>query len=81
MGDRLFLSEYLEGTRTAQVFQRRQEKDFVVYCFCCGHEAESEPFATEDQAESWAEDWVQKEVELEALEVLAGPEGCGCQNY
>ena len=80
MGDRLFLSEFVQGTRTAQVFQRRIELDYVVYCFCCGHEAESEPFETEQLADDWAEDWVQKTVELEALVELVGPEGCGCSD-
>jgi hypothetical protein len=80
MGDRLFVSEYVEGTRTAQLLQRRTEQDYVVYCFCCGHEAESEPFGTLQLAEDWAEDWVQKTVELEALVDAVGPDGCGCQD-
>ena len=81
MGDRLFLSEYVQGTRTAQLFQRTTGLDYVVYCFCCGHEAESEPFATQQLAEDWAEDWVHKTVELEALVEAVGPQGCGCSEH
>ena len=80
MGDRLFISEYMEGTRTAQLLQRTTKQDYVVYCFCCGHEAETEPFENKQLAEDWAEDWVQKTVELEALVEMVGPEGCGCQD-
>jgi len=74
----LYLSEYVEGKRTAQVLQNLTTKKYLVYCFCCGHEAESDAFDIESDAEDWAEDWVQKQVELPALEELAGPEGCGC---
>jgi hypothetical protein len=81
MAERLFLSEYVEGTRTAHLFQRIKEQDYVVYCFCCGHEAETEPFVTEQSAEDWAEDWVTKTVELEELVEMAGPEGCGCSEH
>ena len=81
MSDRKYLSEFVQGTRTAHVLLRIVEKDFVVFCICCGHEAESEAFGTQQLAEDWAEDWVQHEVELTALVELAGPEGCGCQNH
>lgn len=81
MAERLFLSEYVEGTRTAHTFKRVKEGDFVAYCFCCGHEAETEPFATEQLVDDWAEEWVQKQVELPQLVELAGAEGCGCSEH
>lgn len=81
MGDRLFVSEYVEGTRTAQWFQRLTEQDYVVYCFCCGHEAESEPFDTEYDAAVWAARWCNHQEELEVLEAQVGPEGCGCNDH
>lgn len=78
MPEMMYRSEYVEGARTAQVLQNMATKKYVVYCFCCGHEAESQPFDTESAAENWAEDWVQKAVELPALVEAAGHEGCGC---
>jgi hypothetical protein len=81
MADRLFLSEYVQGKRTAQIFTRVQQGDFVAYCFCCGHEMETEPFDTEQLANTWADNWVQKQVELPELTALAGPEGCGCAEH
>ncbi len=62
-----YLHEYREGTRTAQVLKNTTTDKFVVYCFCCGNEAQSDPFDTEQDAENWAEDWVQKQIELPTL--------------
>jgi len=78
MSDRLFLSEYTNKTRTAQVFQRSTEKDFVVFCFCCGQETETDAFESEALAENWAEDWVLKQVELSTMSTATEHQGCDC---
>jgi hypothetical protein len=67
MPEMMYLHEYREGDRTAQVLKNMTTKKFIVYCFCCGNEAQSDLFDTEQDAESWAEDWVQKQVELTTL--------------
>jgi len=67
MPEMQYLHEYREGNRTAQVLKNTTTNKFIVYCFCCGNEAESDPFDTEQQAEDWAEDFVQKQVELPQL--------------
>lgn len=79
----LYISEYLSGNRTAQVLKNLTTNQYVVYCFCCGNEAQSEPFDTETAAEDWAEDWVEKQVELEAfaeIQPASDSAGCGCHN-
>jgi len=78
MGDRLFLSEYTSKTRTAQVFQRLTEKDFVVFCFCCGQETETDPFESQSLAENWAKDWLLKQVELATMNTLSEHQDCNC---
>lgn len=80
MNDRLFLSEYVSKTRTAHVFKRLEQRDFVVFCFCCGHETETEPFDTEQLAEDWAEDWVEKTVELDTLNTDQEHTDCKCSD-
>ena len=80
MPEMLYLSEYIKDRRTAHVLKNLTTNKFVVYCFCCGHEAESDPFETETEAEDFAEDWVQKKVELTALVEIAGEKGCGCNH-
>ena len=79
MSDRLFISEQVNGTRTAHVFQRIAEQDYIVFCFCCGHEAETEPFPTEYDAAHWSMKWLNHELELEELQALSDSGGCGCQ--
>lgn len=78
MSDRLFVSEQINGSRTAHTFKRLATEDFIVFCFCCGHEAESEPFPTEYDAAVWAARWCNHQEELEVLVAQVGPEGCGC---
>lgn len=78
MSDRLFISEQVNGTRTAHVFQRLKEQDYIVFCFCCGHEAASEPFPTEYLADHWTMKWLGHELELEEL---TATEGCGCSGH
>lgn len=80
MPEMLYVSEYIEGKRTAQVLKNLTTKEYLVYCFCCGHEAHSDPFDSETAAENWAEDWVQKQVELPELVEASGPEGCHCSD-
>ena len=77
MPEMMYRSEYLEGKRTAQVLFNMTTKKYVVYCFCCGNEAESEPFDTEPAAEDWAEDWVQRQVELPQLDTEEHKGCCG----
>lgn len=73
----MYRSEYIEGKRTAQVLMNIATKKYSVYCFCCGNEAESEPFDTEIEAENWAEDWVQRQVELPQLDTEEHKKCCG----
>jgi hypothetical protein len=79
MSDRLFISEQINGTRTAHVFQRVKEQDYIVFCFCCGHEAESEPFPTEYDADHWAMRWLNHQEQVPELQSLNDSGGCGCQ--
>ena len=58
MPEQLFLSEYVGGDRTAWVCQRRDLNDFVVIGSINGMERIGHPFATEQQADDYAEDWV-----------------------
>ena len=58
MTEQLFLSEYVGGDRTAWVCQRRLLGDFVVIGYINGMERMGHPFATEQQADDYAEDWV-----------------------
>ena len=60
MPEQLFLSEYLNGNRTAWVCRRRDLKDFVVIGYINGMERMGHPFPTEQQADDYAEDWVLK---------------------
>jgi hypothetical protein len=58
MSGQLFLSEYLNANRTAWVCRRIDLKDFVVIGYIDGVERMSHPFASEQQADDYAEDWV-----------------------
>jgi hypothetical protein len=58
MTEQLFLSEYVGGDRTAWVCHRRDLKDFIVIGYINGMERMGHPFATEQQADDYAEDWV-----------------------
>jgi len=73
----MFRSEYMEGNRTAQVLWNMTTKKYSVYCFCCGQEAESEPFDTEQAAEDFAEDFVQKTIELPQFQTEEHKGCCG----
>lgn len=77
MPEMMYRSEYIEGQRTAQVLMNMTTKKYVVYCFCCGNEAESEPFDTEQAAEDFAEDFVQKTIQLPQFENLEHKGCCG----
>ena len=71
------LSEYQEGSRTAHVFYDQDAGNYYAYCFCCGNEAKSDTFLTEDEVQDWAEDWVMKQVELPAM-VAEEHAPCSC---
>jgi hypothetical protein len=58
MTEQLFLSEYVGGDRTAWVCHRRDLKDFIVIGYINGMERMGHPFATEQLADDYAEDWV-----------------------
>ncbi len=58
MTEQLFLSEYVGGDRTAWVCHRRDLKDFIVIGYINGMERMGHPFATEQEADDYAEDWV-----------------------
>jgi hypothetical protein len=58
MSEQLFLSEYVNGNRTAWVCRRRDLKDYVVIGYINGLERMGHPFATEHEADDYAEDWV-----------------------
>jgi hypothetical protein len=58
MTEQLFLSEYVGGDRTAWVCHRRDLKDFIVIGYINGMERMGHPFATEHEADDYAEDWV-----------------------
>jgi hypothetical protein len=58
MPEQLFLSEYVNGNRTAWVCRRRDLKDYVVIGYINGLERIGHPFATEHEADDYAEDWV-----------------------
>ena len=58
MPEQLFLSEYVNGNRTAWVCRRRDLKDYVVIGYINGLERMGHPFATEHEADDYAEDWV-----------------------
>ena len=60
MAEQLFLSEYLNGNRTAWVCRRIDLKDFVVIGYINGVERMGHPFPTEQSADDYAEDWVFK---------------------
>jgi hypothetical protein len=58
MGEMLFLSEYCGAKRTAQVFQRRDKKDYATVCYYNELHQEAYYFDSQQQAEDFAEDWV-----------------------
>lgn len=55
-----FLSEYCGPKRTAQVFRRKPNNDYVTVCYEDGLERVGHPFEFESDAEDFAEDWVLK---------------------
>lgn len=52
------LSEYKNLNRHAEVYYRGDLGDFVTVCYIDGLPRESHPFATEEAAENYSEDWV-----------------------
>ena len=81
MPEMLFIHEYVKDKRTAHVLENLTKKNFSVYCYCCGMEAQSDEMATEHEARSWAEDWVLGQRELPAMALLAEQQGgCGCSH-
>jgi hypothetical protein len=60
MAEQLFLSEYLNGNRTAWVCRHIDLKDFVVIGYINGVESMTQEFPTEQSADDYAEDWVFK---------------------
>lgn len=57
----IFLSEYCNKDKTAHVFRRISEHDYVAIGFINGIEKQRQSFLTENQSEDWAEDWVLNE--------------------
>ena len=55
----IFLSEYSSRYRTAEVYRRNSHNDFVAVGYEHSMPRASHPFLKENQAEDWAEDWVQ----------------------
>ena len=60
MPEQLFLSEYLNGNRTAWVCRRIDLKDFVVIGYIKGMARMGHPGPTDQLADDYAEDWVFK---------------------
>lgn len=58
MPEMLYLKEIQTQKRSAQILQEIKTKQYRVYCFCCGQESQTEPFATQQEAEQWATDWI-----------------------
>lgn len=58
MNELIFLSEYCGKLKTAQVFRRKPNNDYVTVCYENGQEKIGHPFPTESQAEDFAEDWI-----------------------
>jgi hypothetical protein len=58
MPDLEFLSEYMEGSRTAHLFKLHHAPGYQVIGHDQGLTQEFGPFDTEFQAEDFAEDWV-----------------------
>jgi hypothetical protein len=54
----VFLSEYCGQNKTAWVCQRKSHGDFATVAYSAGVEKLTEIFATEADAEDFAEDWV-----------------------
>lgn len=54
----LFLSEYCGENKTAWVCRRRDIGDYMAIGYVGGVERIAHPFATEAEAEDFAEDWV-----------------------
>ena len=54
----LFLSEFCGANKTAWVCQRRSQGDYVAIGYQGGLEKVTYEFATESEAEDFAEDWV-----------------------
>lgn len=54
----IFLSEHASKKRTAHVFNRIEQQDYIAVCYDQGEESLSDPFADEQAAKDWAEDWV-----------------------
>lgn len=81
MPEMLFESEYVQGKRTAHVLKNLTHKYWTVYCYCCGHEHETDAFETLFEAEQWAESWVRGEVEVPELLAQAQEQGgCSCNH-
>ena len=54
----LFLSEVCGVYRTAQVFHRRNQKDYVMIGFEGSFERHAHPFEIQTEAEDYAQQWV-----------------------
>ena len=52
------LSEYKNQNRLAGVYYRGEQGDFVAIGYVDGLPRSSHPFANEETAEDWCEDWV-----------------------
>jgi hypothetical protein len=58
MSQMIFLSEYTNKNRVAHLFQRVEQRDYVVVQHLGVTTTESEPFALESDAENFAQDWI-----------------------
>ena len=72
----IFLSEYVENNRTAHLFKRERELDYVVMCYTGSSEKEHGPFALESEAEDYAEDFVKGIVEPEEQPPVSDSTSC-----
>lgn len=54
----IFQGEHTSKKRTAHVFKRQEENDYIVVCYELGVESLSDTFDLEQLADDWAEDWV-----------------------
>lgn len=73
MTQMIFLAEYTNKARTAHLFQRVEEKDYVVVQHEGADTTESLPFAIESEAEDFAKNWI---VDIEETQPASDSAGC-----
>jgi hypothetical protein len=55
----IFQYEYTNKNKTAHVFKRQREYDFIVMCYNNDQESQGGPFASESQAETYAKNFIE----------------------